>query len=75
MKVIADNLIKFYRWSSLDELGYVFFGSSYGCRFYPSCSHYTQESINKSGFIKGSVKGFFRILKCNPFNKGGIDLP
>lgn len=43
------------------------------CRFYPTCSDYTQQAIDKYGIIKGSLKGVLRIIRCNPFNKGGID--
>lgn len=44
------------------------------CRFYPSCSTYTYEAIEKYGIIKGGRLGVWRILRCNPFCKGGIDL-
>lgn len=43
------------------------------CRFYPSCSDYSYESIKKHGFIKGSFLSFKRICKCNPYHPGGID--
>ena len=43
------------------------------CRFYPTCSEYTKQAIDKYGIIKGSFKGFKRILKCHPFHKGGVD--
>jgi len=43
------------------------------CRFYPSCSQYTYEAIEKYGIIKGSFMGAWRILRCNPFNPGGHD--
>ena len=43
------------------------------CRFYPSCSNYAIDSLNKHGIFKGSLKAFWRILRCNPFNKGGHD--
>ncbi len=45
------------------------------CRFYPTCSHYTILSIEKYGLLKGLIKAFWRILRCNPFSKGGIDYP
>lgn len=45
------------------------------CRFYPSCSSYTVQAIEKYGALRGLQKGFYRILKCNPYNKGGINLP
>ncbi len=43
------------------------------CRFYPSCSEYTKQAIDKYGIIIGSFKGLKRIIKCNPFSKGGVD--
>jgi len=43
------------------------------CKFYPSCSEYTKQSILKHGCLKGSFLGIKRILKCNPFSKGGYD--
>ena len=44
------------------------------CKFYPTCSNYAKEAINKYGSIKGSILAFKRILKCNPKSSGGIDL-
>jgi len=43
------------------------------CRFYPTCSAYTLEAVEKYGALKGGVMGFLRILRCNPFFKGGYD--
>jgi len=43
------------------------------CRFYPSCSHYGYQAIYKYGLLKGSIMAVWRILRCNPFNPGGID--
>jgi hypothetical protein len=43
------------------------------CRFHPTCSQYTYEAIDRYGVIKGGVMGFWRILRCNPFNPGGFD--
>jgi putative membrane protein insertion efficiency factor len=43
------------------------------CRFYPTCSLYAIEAINKYGAIKGTGKAAWRILRCNPFCKGGYD--
>lgn len=45
------------------------------CRYTPSCSMYTAEAIKKHGLIIGSLKGAWRILRCNPWSKGGIDMP
>ncbi|MFC2145192.1 membrane protein insertion efficiency factor YidD [Actinomycetota bacterium] len=43
------------------------------CRFYPSCSQYAIEAIEKHGVFKGGMMTSYRILRCNPFNKGGYD--
>jgi putative membrane protein insertion efficiency factor len=43
------------------------------CRFYPSCSHYGYQAIYKYGAVKGSMMAIWRIVRCNPFNRGGFD--
>ena len=43
------------------------------CRFYPSCSHYGYEAIEVHGAIKGSGMALWRVMRCNPWNKGGFD--
>lgn len=43
------------------------------CRFIPTCSAYAYEAIGKYGAIKGGLMAGWRILRCNPFCKGGYD--
>ena len=43
------------------------------CRFYPSCSHYGYQAIYRYGVIKGGLLATWRVLRCNPFNPGGVD--
>jgi len=43
------------------------------CKYYPSCSEYTIHAIEKYGSLKGIFLGIKRILRCNPFSKGGYD--
>ncbi|MDQ7823986.1 MAG: membrane protein insertion efficiency factor YidD [Candidatus Eremiobacteraeota bacterium] len=45
------------------------------CRYTPSCSEYTRQSIQKHGFLRGTARGAWRIMRCNPWSPGGIDLP
>ena len=45
------------------------------CRFYPSCSQYFILAVEKYGVISGSLRGVWRILKCQPFHPGGLDPP
>lgn len=44
------------------------------CRFYPSCSQYALEAIQKHGAVRGLALGARRLVKCHPFNPGGVDL-
>ena len=43
------------------------------CKFYPTCSEYTKQAIQKYGAGKGFLLGSYRIIRCNPFSKGGYD--
>lgn len=65
-KHLFINMIKIYQ-----RFISPFFPSS--CKFSPSCSKYGIEAINKHGAIKGLVLTVKRILKCNPWSKGGYD--
>jgi uncharacterized protein len=49
------------------------FGPRQGCRFSPTCSEYSRESIKKYGIIHGAKASLLRILRCNPFSAGGHD--
>ena len=59
-------LIKFYQKNISKSLGR-------RCIYYPSCSNYTLQAVDKYGIIKGNILGIRRILKCNPFSNGGVD--
>ena len=75
MKRILINLIILYQRTLSPDTGW--FKSRYPggyCRYYPTCSEYCKQSIQKYGVAKGIAKGFWRILRCNPWSKGGIDL-
>ena len=65
-KLLFINFIKIYQ-----RFVSPFFPSS--CKFSPSCSKYGIEAITKYGVLKGSVLTIKRILKCNPWSKGGYD--
>jgi len=68
MTKIAIFLIKFYQ-RIISK--YIF--TNKNCRFYPTCSEYSILAYEKYGFFKGSHLTIKRILRCNPFHKGGYD--
>lgn len=51
----------------------IFLMPSGSCRFYPTCSAYAEEAIEKYNIIRAIIKIIIRILKCNPLSKGGYD--
>lgn len=74
MKKIILLLIKAYQKTlSLDHgvLG-VILGERW-CRFYPSCSEYSYQAIDRFGIMRGIPLSFKRIIRCHPWNQGGID--
>lgn len=60
------RLIRFYQ-------RFISPGLGSNCRFYPTCSQYTYEAIEKYGVVHGGWLGVRRIARCHPFNKGGFD--
>ncbi|PFG21152.1 membrane protein insertion efficiency factor YidD [Serinibacter salmoneus] len=45
------------------------------CRFYPSCSNYAVQAIRERGALIGPVLAGYRVLRCNPWARGGVDVP
>jgi uncharacterized protein len=43
------------------------------CRFVPTCSEYAAEAVARHGLFRGAILGFWRLLRCNPFSRGGYD--
>lgn len=66
MRSLLIGLIKIYQWGLSP-----FFGAS--CRFYPSCSSYAIEAIDKYGALKGGYLIVFRLGRCHPWCDGGHD--
>jgi uncharacterized protein len=62
MKKVIVTIVEGYRRFLSPMLGN-------NCRFYPSCSQYMIDSVNKKGVFAGVLKGLWRILRCNPWNK------
>ena len=66
MKALSLKLIRFYKKSISPHL-------PDSCRFYPTCSEYAYQAIEKYGFFKGWLMALWRITRCHPFNPGGYD--
>ncbi|MBM7706922.1 putative membrane protein insertion efficiency factor [Chryseomicrobium aureum] len=66
MKQIFIAIIRFYQ-KAISPL------TPPSCRFYPTCSHYGVEAIQKHGALKGGFLTVRRISKCHPFHEGGLD--
>ena len=66
MKKLFLFIIKFYRKYSSPM-------KSTKCPYIPSCSEYGMEAIEKYGALKGGALALWRIIRCNPFSKGGYD--
>ena len=64
MKKVLINLIRFYQ-------KYLSPMKSTKCPYTPSCSQYGLEAIQKYGAVKGGMLAVWRILRCNPFSRGG----
>ncbi|MBD9159677.1 MAG: membrane protein insertion efficiency factor YidD [Clostridiales bacterium] len=69
MKKILIWLIKQYQ----NHISKWLTSKNINCKFYPTCSEYTKQAIEKYGAVKGLLLGIARILRCNPFSKGGYD--
>lgn len=70
----AQSLVRLYQKTLSPDHGYFrpWFPNGY-CKHTPSCSSYSISAYEKYGFIRGTLKTAVRIIKCNPFSKGGYD--
>lgn len=48
-------------------------GVTGACRFHPTCSEYAAIAVSEYGFARGTAMAFWRLLRCNPFSRGGFD--
>ena len=69
MSQIMINIIKFYK----KHISIFLEKNGVKCKFYPTCSEYAIQALEKYGFLKGMFLTIKRFLKSNPFSKGGYD--
>jgi uncharacterized protein len=73
-KQVVLRLIRLYQKTLSLDHGFFRKNFPYGyCRFSPTCSEYSYQAIDRYGLLKGGLKAAWRILRCNPWNKGGND--
>jgi len=71
---LVVGLIKIYQKTISFDHGFLKIFYPYGfCRFTPSCSQYGVEALAKHGLIRGGIMTIWRVMRCNPWNKGGHD--
>lgn len=70
MSTVFRWLFAAYRWTISPLLHGFGLG---GCKYRPTCSEYAEVALYRHGVVKGSLLAVWRILRCNPFSKGGLD--
>ena len=69
-------LIRLYQHTLSPDHGFFKHRFPHGyCRFYPTCSEYSYQAIKKYGLVVGIFKSAWRVLRCNPWGRGGVDNP
>lgn len=66
MKNLLIRFIKFYQKN-------ISANTSSKCKYFPTCSNYAVEALQIHGFFKGTLLAIWRVLRCNPFSRGGFD--
>lgn len=66
MKKVIIRFIRFYQKN-------ISANTSAKCKYFPTCSNYAVEALEIHGFFKGTLLAIWRVLRCNPFSRGGYD--
>ena len=66
MRYVGVGLVQLYRWT----VGPLFAGR---CKYHPTCSQYALDALREFGLFKGSVLTAWRLLRCHPWARGGVD--
>lgn len=74
LRLLVLKIIKIYQKTlSFDHGIFKYMFPNGYCKFHPTCGEYAYQAIEKYGIIKGGIKAFWRVLRCNPWSKGGND--
>ncbi len=73
---IVLGLIRIYQKTLSPDHGFFksLFPGGY-CKYTPSCSEYMRQAVEKFGILRGGAKGLYRLIRCNPCSRGGMDVP
>lgn len=75
-KLLILKLIKVYQKTLSPDHGFFSVLHPHGyCKFHPTCSEYGYQAIAKYGLAVGGLKAMWRVLRCHPWSKGGVDEP
>ena len=66
MRKLIVAILRFYQWALSPLL-------PSACRYYPSCSEYMRQAVEKYGPVRGVWMGIKRVARCHPFHQGGLD--
>jgi putative membrane protein insertion efficiency factor len=67
VKYLGIGLVHAWRWS------FGLLTPQNTCKYHPTCSQYALDALHKHGLLKGSVRAAWRLLRCNPWSRGGVD--
>lgn len=74
MKTVLLKIIRLYQKTLSKDHGPLKILKPFGqCRFYPTCSEFSYQAIEKYGVMQGGWIGIKRLMRCNPWSKGGVD--
>ena len=73
-RYLAVKILKIYQKTLSFDHGFLKIFYPHGfCRFQPTCSEYAIQALSKYGLVRGGLKAIWRVVRCNPFNPGGLD--
>ena len=75
MRTLMLLCIRLYQKTLSPDSGFLRYFKPYGqCKFYPTCSEYTYQAVEKYGVLRGLLTGLKRVCRCTPWNNGGVDV-
>ena len=74
MRTLTLLCIRLYQKTLSPDSGFLRYFKPYGqCKFYPTCSEYTYQAVEKYGVLRGLLTGLKRVCRCTPWSEGGVE--